>query len=149
MRLDGGCCAMPDEIPVQKRAPYAREAALAVKRAALVAEGRPTAGFDAVTAELREQERRMVAGMSQWASLVVATWAREHAAELAVLPSVVRERLLIEAVVAYLYGYGLVEPAPPDEEAGLHPLDFGEAVPAHLHPDVAGAAAAFQRIRPR
>lgn len=139
-------------VPVYKRAPWARERAIAAKRAEMVAGGSTAdavAAFDAVTVELRAQERVMLAGMAEWATLVVDSWARDHAAELARLPAAVERRLLVEAVVAYLYGFGLVEPVPPvepSEDSGGHPVEFVEAVPAHLHPDVASVAEAFQAL---
>lgn len=136
---------MSRPVSVQRRAPYARERVIAAKRAELVAEGRSVEAFDVVTSELRAQERRMMAGMSEWATLVVDSWYQEHRVALAGLPAAVERRLLVEAVVAYLYGYGLVEPVEAVEPAE-HRLEFAEAVPEHLHPDVVSVAEAFQAL---
>ncbi len=133
-------------IPVVNRPPYEREQALAAKRAELVAAGLPLNGFDAVLGELREQEQKMLAGLSEWATLVVASFATEHGEELRMLPAAVQQGLIVRATVAYLYGYGLMTPAVKTGEDAWHPLSWRDAVPEHLRPDVGQAVRGYERL---
>lgn len=133
-------------IPVVQRVPFEREQGLAAKRAELVAAGLPLDGFDAVLAELREQERQTLGGMARQAELVVSSFCTTHAEALALLPTAVSQGLIVRATVAYLYGYGVMVPAPADGEAAWHMLDWAVAVPEHLWPDVEQAMRGYSRM---
>lgn len=133
-------------VPVHERPPYEREWVIAEKRAEWVAAGRPVEGSDAVTAEMREQERKMLDGLSQWATLVVASFCAEHAETLALLPTAVSQGLIVRATVAYLYGYGLMVPAPPDGTDSWHPMSWQAAIPEHLWPDAEEARRGYERL---
>ncbi len=133
-------------VPVVKRAPREREQVLAAKRAELVASGSVSlAGFDAVRDELRGQERRTLDGLARQAGLVVASWCSEHAEDLSLLPATISQGLIVRATVAYLYGYGLMKPVEGDQ-ADWHVLEWKDAVPEHLWPDVEQALRGYSRM---
>lgn len=96
-----------------------------------------------MTDEVRDWQT--VHGLGRWAKLVVDTFIADNQPDLDGLPSTVRESLIVEATIAYLIGGGLVVPAPPGEP-GLHPILWRDAIPEHLHPDVASAVARHARM---
>lgn len=136
-----------DGAPIRlvKRPPYEREQVLAAKRAELVAAGLPLNGFDAVLAELRRQGQMTLAGLAKGAELVVASFCAEYAEQLSLLPAAISQGLIVRATVAYLYGYGVMTPIQ-EAELGWHPLEWKDAVPEHLRPDVEQAMRGYSRM---
>ncbi len=129
---------------IEKWSPYERERWLAGR----LASGEDPKLVDAAREVLGSGDREVLAGLCQWSRLVVDSFRSEHAAALAALPPAVAAGLIVEATVAYLFGYGLMVPAPAGGP-GWHPREWRDAVPEHLHPDVDGAVAAHQRVLDR
>lgn len=141
--------AASSEAPAEQRSPFVWAQVIAAERAELVAAGSPAAmvvAFDAVVAELRRQEQRILDGLAQATTLVVDAWCREHAEALQTMPAMFVQGLIVRAAVAYVYGHGVMTPAPVDGAAGGGPLSLREAVPEHLWPDVRGAVAGYERL---
>lgn len=130
---------------LSRRSPYEREQYLVDKERERREAGQPTDIITAVREVLAVEDRQIVAGLGQWARRIVDSFCSEYRRELGELPSAIAQGLIVEATVAYLYGYGLVRPTEPGE-AGLHPLEWRVAIPRHLHPDMAGAVAAYDRM---
>lgn len=134
---------------LRRRSPYERAQWLAEKRADLEQVGEPTEALDLAQEVLAAADRDAVAGLRRWAGLIVDAFAGENYATLAALPAAWATGLIVEMTVAFLYANGLVTSAVADAEPGWHPVGWREAVPEHLHPDVAGAVASFARMNAR
>lgn len=135
---------MPTEM-LARRSPIERERYLGAQEAGRREAGQPVDVVLAARETLAEMDRQTQAGLAQWARRVVGSFCSEHREELAALPAAIAQGLVVEVTVAYLFGYGLMTPAPAGE-ADWHPIDWREAIPVHLHPDVAGAVASHERM---
>ncbi len=131
-------------VPVETRSPFERERWFADRLAA----GEDPGVVDAAREALGAADKQVVVRIGAWAFLIVDSFRSTYAAELKELPAAVATRLLMEATIAYLYGFGVMVPAP-SSGPGWHPLEWADAVPEHLRPDVAGAVAAHRRVLAR
>jgi hypothetical protein len=93
-----------------------------------------------------DQTRKDIAEATRMASLSAASFVLGHRGELAVCTEADRDRLTVQAALAFLFGHGLVVAAPDEAWRRWLPVDAPEPFASDLHTELGQAVARMRRM---